>query len=55
MSKDIKVSVIVPTYNGSKTLKKTLDSIIAQTLKEIELIVADDCSTDNTREIIQEY
>ena len=46
MESDIKISVIVPVYNVSKYLKRCLDSIIGQTLKEIEIIVVNDCSPD---------
>ena len=46
MTSNIKVSVIVPVYNVSKYLKRCLDSIIGQTLKEIEIIVVNDCSPD---------
>ncbi len=49
------VSVIVPTYNGSKTLARTVDSLLKQTLKNMEIILTDDCSTDNTRDIIEKY
>ena len=47
------VSVIVPTYNGSKRIEKTLRSIIAQDYENLEIIVVDDVSTDNTVEIVQ--
>ena len=46
MPSNIKVSVIVPVYNISKYLKRCLDSIIGQTLKEIEIVVVNDCSPD---------
>lgn len=49
------VSIIVPTYNGSKTVSKTVDSLLGQTLEGIEIILTDDCSSDNTREIIDKY
>lgn len=49
------VSVAVITYNSSKTVVETLDSIFDQTYPNLELIVADDCSTDNTVEICSEW
>ena len=49
------VSVIVPIYNVEKYLEKCIDSIINQTLKEIEIILVDDGSTDNCPRIIDEY
>ena len=51
----IKVSVIVPVYNVESYLSECLDSIINQTLKEIEIICVDDCSTDNSYIILEEY
>jgi len=51
----IKVSVIVPVYNVDKYLKKCLDTLINQTLKEIEIICVNDGSTDNCKKIINEY
>lgn len=51
----IKVSVIVPIYNSEKYLRTCLNSIIHQTLKEIEIILVDDGSTDNSSEIYNEY
>ena len=52
---NIKVSVIIPIYNVEKYLKKCLDSVIHQTLNEIEIICIDDCSTDDSLLIIEEY
>lgn len=49
------VSVPVITYNSAKTVLETLESIKAQTYPNIELIISDDCSTDNTVEICREW
>ena len=49
------VSIAMATYNGEKYLKEQLDSIYAQTYKNIEVIVCDDCSSDKTVEILDEY
>lgn len=49
------VSVIMPTYNTSKWLVQSIESILRQTYTNIELIITDDCSTDNTRQILQQY
>ncbi|SFL66609.1 Glycosyltransferase involved in cell wall bisynthesis [Methanobrevibacter olleyae] len=51
----VKVSVIVPVYNVEKYLKECLDSIINQTLKDIEIICIDDGSTDNSLSILESY
>lgn len=50
-----KVSVIIPVYNVEKYLCQCLDSLINQTLKDIEIICVDDGSTDNSIEILKEY
>lgn len=47
------ISVIIPVYNCEKTISIALDSIINQTYKNIEVIVVDDASTDNTKHIVQ--
>ena len=52
---DIKVSVIIPVYNAERYLKKCLESVINQTLKEIEIICVDDGSTDSSVSILNEY
>ena len=50
-----KVSVIIPVYNVEKYLRQCLDSVVNQTLKEIEIICVDDGSTDSSLEILKEY
>lgn len=49
------VSIIMPNYNGQKYLKETIDSVVTQSYKNWELIIADDCSTDHSLEIIGQY
>jgi glycosyltransferase involved in cell wall biosynthesis len=49
------VSVIVPNYNHAKYLKERIESILNQTYRDFELIILDDCSTDNSKEIIKDY
>lgn len=51
----IKVSVIVPVYNVEKFIDKCLNSLVNQTLKEIEIIVVNDGGSDNSQKIIDEY
>lgn len=50
-----KISVIVPLYNMESTLSKTLDSLLNQTLKDIEILCIDDGSTDSSPEILKSY
>jgi len=47
--------VIVPNYNHEKFLRRRIESILAQTYTNFEIIILDDCSTDNSREIIEQY
>lgn len=49
------VSIIVPSYNSEKFISQTISSVISQTYPYWELLICDDCSTDNTFEIIREY
>lgn len=49
------ISIILPTYNGSKYIKTSIESCLNQTFKDFELIIVNDCSTDNTASIIEEY
>ena len=50
-----KVSVIIPVYNVEPYLEKCLDSLINQTLKDIEIICINDCSTDNSLNILEQF
>ncbi|MFJ5285031.1 glycoside hydrolase family 99-like domain-containing protein [Pseudomonas sp. NPDC088429] len=50
-----KVSVLVPNYNHERFLRRRLDSIYAQTYQNIEVILMDDCSTDQSRRVLSEY
>ncbi len=50
-----KISIVLPTYNGELFLAKSIDSVLNQTYKNIELIIVDDCSTDSTPEILNSY
>lgn len=52
--KSPRVSVIVPTYNRAPQLKRALESVIAQTYRELEIIVVDNGSTDNTKEVVSD-
>ncbi len=49
------VTFVVTSFNYEKFIAKTIESIKAQTYKNIEIIIVDDCSTDNSREIIEQF
>ena len=49
------VSIIMPAHNAGKTIVQSIDSVIAQTYKEWELLVIDDCSTDDTVSLVTDY
>lgn len=49
------VSIITPSYNSSEYIAETIESIIAQTYKNWELLITDDCSSDSSREVIRSY
>ena len=51
----MKISIITATYNSEKTLRDTLDSILAQTWQDIECIIVDGASKDGTMDIVREY
>ena len=51
----LKISVIIPVYNTEKYLTQCLESVINQTYKNLEIICVEDCSTDNSKEILQKY
>ena len=57
MEYNYKISIIIPTYNREKYLKNLIDSLIAQTIgfDNLEVILVDDCSTDNSKSIIKNY
>ncbi len=52
---DIKVSIITPAYNSGKYIDETIQSVINQTHKNWEMIIVDDCSSDDTQLIVKEY
>ena len=51
----VKVSIIIPVYNVEKYISQCLDSAINQSLKDIEIIIVDDCGSDNSMDIAKEY
>ena len=51
----VKVSIIMPVYNGSKFIKTSIESVLNQTMKDIELICVDDGSEDNSLELLRKF
>lgn len=49
------VSIVVPVYNGERYLRETLDSIVAQSYSNVEILLMDDCSTDQTASVVADY
>ena len=49
------VSVIIPMFNAEKYIGECLESILAQTLQDFEIIVVDDCSTDNSCAVVEKF
>lgn len=55
MKENIKISVVIPVYNVEKYVEQCIESVITQTLKEIEIIIVNDASTDSSLEKIKNY
>ena len=55
MKDALRVTAVVPNYNHERYLRERLDSILSQTYPLIDIIVLDDCSTDNSRQVIEDY
>ena len=49
------ISIVLPVYNGAKYLRQSIDSVLSQTYQNWELLILDDCSTDDTPNIAKEY
>lgn len=49
------VSIIMPAYNAGRTISESIDSVLSQSYQDWELLVVDDCSKDNTLDVIQKY
>lgn len=54
-NKAVKVSVVMPVYNAAKFVRESIESVLAQSFCDYELLLIDDCSTDNSLEILLEY
>jgi glycosyltransferase involved in cell wall biosynthesis len=53
--KNPKVSVLIPTYNYGRYLEEALSSVLNQTFSDFEVVIVDNCSTDNTRKVVSAY
>lgn len=49
------VSIIMPSYNTGRFIKETIEFVLAQSYPVWELIIVDDCSTDNTDDVVNQY
>lgn len=49
------ISVVIPMYNVEKFVGESLDSLLCQTFQDFEVIVLDDCSTDESRQVVEKY
>ena len=50
-----KVSVLIPTYNSAEYLNETIESVLSQTFTDFELLIVDNCSTDETESVVAKY
>ena len=50
-----KISILIPTYNYGRYLEEAIESVLSQDFEDYELIVSDDCSSDNTEEIMTRF
>ena len=55
MKKEKKISIIMGVYNCGKTIKESIDSILNQTYNNWQFIICDDCSSDDTLQIVNDY
>ena len=49
------VSIIMPSYNTGRFISETIESVLAQSYSDWELIIVDDCSNDNTDDVVSQY
>jgi len=52
---DVRVSVVLPTYNRADVLRRSIESVLGQTFEAFELIIIDDASTDETKPVVEEF
>lgn len=52
---NVKISVLIPSYNHAPYIGQAIESVINQTFKDIEILIGDDCSTDNSKDVINSY
>ncbi len=50
-----KITIMIPTYNQAKYISKAIESALSIDYQNLEVIVSDDCSTDNTKEVVSKY